>query len=730
MMKSIEHWKSALMTLPENKFFELLRSVFGNIKTPFSKQLLLNDLVTLLSRREICRTISAYINGQDHKIIAAVALLNEPAPGDLETFFSGELSYAELHALIINLEERLILYRFRDGQILRLALNPVLEKALAPFMNDQSILFPSFAFGSGFAPESGFPEESPPSAESKSPELPLRINDNRCIAALISFIENEEDHLKAEGGLRKKIIDEWKKIFPDTDIELAVKVFLRMGFFGIEGRSLLPNGEKLADYSALSPAERREYWAAGLYISLCDDEAENNPGAPVNRRVSGPPPVFSRTGLRETAAFIRRFRSLVDADRLYPETTLRRFCGLLGRENDGPGAGPFISRGARLSLEPLLAVMEKADLLEKTGAFWKASPGLTVQERDNSVLAMDTAFSFILYPEISLSDALALEAFCSVKENTGTTVCFELTRPSAVRGFNRGMSAESVVTLLNRLSGNRLDPNLSYTVRDWETRYAGVSLHKGVVLILSEDRRYLAEAEPVASLVRRNLAPGVYLLSSEDRPEAARALQKAGVDIIAQPPAENRKPPPISGLPRQTPFPRLDALAARSFTAGRENRRGDSREETPPSPGEAEAIQENFRRVLDKRQLSKPEREELLARIQRRLVLTEAQLESAVLRYEKLEARGIDYAGKSMIASQAVESGSLVEVSWPGPDGAVNTTVGIPRALEKKGGEGVLVLNAGDAVPGDSAKAKGNTLRIPLGKISLLRRIKHSIFEE
>jgi hypothetical protein len=69
--------------------------------------------------------------------------------------------------------------------------------------------------------------------------------------------------------------------------------------------------------------------------------------------------------------------------------------------------------------------------------------------------------------------------------------------------------------------------------------------------------------------------------------------------------------------------------------------------------------------------------------------------------------------------------------------------VGVPLALEKSGGESMLVIGdsppAGGAgrsqgdprpAPGDPARTPGDTFRIPLGKISLLRRIKKSIFED
>jgi hypothetical protein len=68
---------------------------------------------------------------------------------------------------------------------------------------------------------------------------------------------------------------------------------------------------------------------------------------------------------------------------------------------------------------------------------------------------------------------------------------------------------------------------------------------------------------------------------------------------------------------------------------------------------------------------------------------------------------------------------------WSGPDGAINRVIGKPETLEKSGGETLLVLNP---VPGGSSVqgtlVPGEVIRLPLGKIALLRRIKQSIFGE
>jgi len=806
LFRSVDEWRSALMTLPDSSFFELLRSIFGNIKTPFSKQRLLDDLFIFLSRSETRKVIAAYINEKDKKIIAAVAVLNEPVPGEMENFFEGELPGTEIHTLLMNLEERLIVYRFRSDGILRLALNPVLEDLLMPIIMDTNILLPSFFIKSGFPPKGGFPNiDASPSA---------CVADGRIMAALFAFIYGEEELFKSERGIRKKVLEDWKKFLPALDFELCVRTLLLLGLCRrgnssrnwpesevsqSEGRCLVPCADRIADFAVLSPLERQAYWTAGVYICLEEEKQEGEPagdsacgnssnaseGSYVERAIDGFSDdasgvgLFSRNRLRSFALIISKFKSFMDPKMKYPGITLKRFWDLLEKEEKGIRNYPGFDGKVQVSFEFLLSVMEKTGFLEREEGYWKAGPGLALPQRSDSdrearkpVIAMDSAFSIILYPEISFADALKLGIFCSVKENTGrlpgshevqessgsaeTTICFELTRDSVIRGYDQGMTADSMTKFLSRLSFDRIDANLGWTLKEWENRYGGVSLHQGIILALAEDRRYLAEVKPVASLIRRTLAPGVYLISPEDRFDVSKALKKAGVDIIAHPPSGSaaasfsrmhRSFPSLGSPMTGTSLSNLSLLKS----TGKETNLQES-ENSPNESGEfygeSEIIRQNLYRILETMHLTKQEKDELSARIDRRLVLSEAQLDKSSLRYEKLEARGLDYPGKLAIAKQANDSGSMVEVSWPCSGGGINRAIGHVQGLEKKEAEIIIILKVislveernieesihvpGNTIriPGNTIRIPGNTIRIPLGKISLFRRIKQSIFGE
>jgi hypothetical protein len=680
------------MTLPDNVYFELMRSIFGNIKTPFNKQRLMEDLASFLSRREIQETVAAYIDETDAKIIAAIALLNEPVPGELESFFAGEFTYTGLHAVLLNLEERLILYRFREKNIRRLALNPLLEPVLRPFITDKRSLFPSFPA------ESASADSAHPPGDRAAPGIPL---DNRLFAALLAFASDEKEFYKAEGGVRKKVLDDGEAVFPGLKLEAYIGGLQCLGLLRLEGERLEPDERKLAFFKELGFRERLEYYAAGIGVYLMYTDSSVR--------------YFHRGQTQSLVRVIRTVLNTMERGRRYPAKTLRRIVEVLeqgGGENlrGGPDRAAVFTA--------MLGGLEKTGLVTAAGPeMWEPGPvpDAAVPVEGGPVIAMDTGFSCILFPGIAFADAIALSFFCSVRE-VGATVRFELTRESVVRGFNRGMDAAAMLELLYRLTGSRMDRNLGWTLKEWETRYSGVSLHEGIVLTLSPERRYLAEA--MAPMIARNLAPGVYLLSAAEKAEAVQSLQKAGVDIIAQPPPRAEEPPGESRSPYPPPGPE-GALF------------GGPPGETPgPDAEKTERNKERFRLVLQKTPLPKPVKDELAARIERRLILSESQLMGGSVRYEKLEAQGLDYVGKTTIAKQAIASKSVIEVFWPGQGGERNQALGIPAALEKQGGETFLVLNPIPQGTPVSETLYPRTLRLPLGKINLLRRIKQSIFGE
>jgi hypothetical protein len=707
VFRSVEFWKASIMPLPEHAFFELLRTVFGKIKTPFNKQNLVGDLEKFLSNVDIQKNIAAYIDENDARIITAVAVLNEPTAAELDAFFDQDWDHTELQDMVINLEERFILFRFTEEgrNESRLALNPVLESVLAPYTNDISSLLPT----------------ARNQTLNKTGKQNLHFFDDRILAALLSFVSQNEPFFIKEGRIRQKILNMAAALFKDMELEPVIGGLQVLGLFFANGDTLHPDFTRFAAFGKLNKLERMEYCAAGI---LC---YYDSPGSELS-------PWLFRAKLRSYVSFIHNFYASLDSEQQYPFVTLLRLAFILGRNNNGINCDMLIKamEQAGLLISDSNQFRQKAPHSSENAVIDTATASFAAANDDAAIgatfIAMDSPFTMLMYPDIAYNDAIEIASISRVT-GTGLNVSFEINKDAAVSAFNRGISASQAIELLQRLSGNRIDENTAFTLLDWEKRHREVALSKGLVLSLSPERRYLAETKPLSKYISAELAPGIYMIPENLEEKVYTALKKAGISIFARPGggasnvAGNADDGNILPPDSRIYFTRLSTEAPnaekiRQFNPGKE----EGGNVSTPEPS-ASTLIEGFHSIINNMHLGAEQREELAARINRRLVLCESQLKDAVVRYEKLEARGLDYTGKIMIAKQAIAKQAPVEVSWPGRQ-KQESVIGIPKALEKTDSENVLVMESENTI-----RIPGDTIRIPLGKISLLRRIKKSIFE-
>ena len=135
-------WRESLITLNDTHFFELLRMYLGEIKTPYNKQKLIEDLSAFLRKDENAQMIVRLLSPNDILILSAIKILNLPTQEKLSQFFSTDFSFAELYERLLNLEERLLIYRKTENKQIRFVLNPLLEPKIEPLLS-VSVLMPS-----------------------------------------------------------------------------------------------------------------------------------------------------------------------------------------------------------------------------------------------------------------------------------------------------------------------------------------------------------------------------------------------------------------------------------------------------------------------------------------------------------------------------------------------------------------------------------------------------------
>ena len=132
-------FKSALLTLGDEAFFGLVRNYLGPIRTPFNKHDLIKRLESFLRRPDIQERIVGLIDDEDAQLLSAVWMLGEPDFDELYLLFAGERSYLDLHQRLLNLEDRLLVYRDHD----RLLINPILQGLLEERVLRAELLFAS-----------------------------------------------------------------------------------------------------------------------------------------------------------------------------------------------------------------------------------------------------------------------------------------------------------------------------------------------------------------------------------------------------------------------------------------------------------------------------------------------------------------------------------------------------------------------------------------------------------
>ncbi|MBR4464237.1 MAG: hypothetical protein IKS40_06450, partial [Treponema sp.] len=131
-IQAIIKWRESFATLPDTHFFELVRMYLGEVHTPYNKPKLIEELGAFLRREEHRRTLVSLLSESDVQLICAVHFIQNATIEKVAAFFAGEYSFAAVYERLLNLEERLILYRHSDakGENTVISVNPMLDDVL------------------------------------------------------------------------------------------------------------------------------------------------------------------------------------------------------------------------------------------------------------------------------------------------------------------------------------------------------------------------------------------------------------------------------------------------------------------------------------------------------------------------------------------------------------------------------------------------------------------------
>ena len=762
-VRDILCWREFLTAMDETGFFGLMRLYLGEIKTPYNKQKLIESLTSFLHKEENRRVLIKLLSREELMIIGAVLYIPFCTKEKAAAFFSPTFSFAFLHNAFLNLEERLILFRRKDAENVKeyFDVNPLLLSDIEPLINAE-LLFPQAhpvrqvsADPDSFGRTEIFVQEDTQPAVCERHFLSARL-----LASWFAFTAENPDCCRSDGSFKKKTHELVGLCFPEISadfLQKTHKALLSLSLFRKKefGRETLfePDFAKWKSFALLPPLSRASYIAAAFCLADC----------------SSAPYGVPRDELQKAAVLVRDFLTFVPQDGLARQDVQRllfllkerqgefpqkenRFRRLL-RENCAATSAGSSESDETVTIESLAGALVLFGLLQGSAAEKKRTGKnrdetievFTVNSELNFVrppcgedqkngeensansansaallknsVSINAGFSITVLKELPLSVFIDL-ASCTELESCAAVASFRITKSACLRAFAGGAKPEGIESLLKKTASHELPQNLLFSLRDWYALYSSGSLFKGYVLQVADDKRVLVENNPsLAPHIRTTFSPGVYLLDFLNDDEAFETIKKSGLEFIGG--LKN----PESGI-EPLPFERLDKTARFSGGTDGLDVLFAKKSTNTDSVKNDEFCEKHLRQMeteLEKMNLPKEQKEELLLRINRKTIVHSAQLRSDSVRPEKTEAFGMDFLGKIHVLESAIAFSDLVEINSAG-----GIVTGFPVKIEKSAGDAVLVLQSDDVKNAD-IKNGTESQKISVAQARSVKRIRSSV---
>lgn len=624
-----------MVALPDEEFFAIMRNYLGKLKTPFNKHSLIDDLADFLLREDTEIRILSMIDNEDALILTSIDFLSGTDIHELHDFLGPDRSFMSIHHLLLNLEERLLIYR--DSESGRIRISPVFEELFKKRIVDTNLLFPSMDC-----------------TEEKFPNLWLT---DALITAFFSFIYKFPDILKLDGTIKKKAQDEINGIFPSLLIQEKTETRLNILLQSLKNLSI---------------------------IDICPDEINIFEDNLIE---------FSLLGIRQR--YMLYVASIVDNN--IPEQIMISLAEAIGRLVNAIPEGKSYKIGSIKKL--LLLILKKTSvkylntdsildslislkLLVQNNNRYIINPNLNEQlswkEFTEPPLIVQPSFDLTVKPWLCLKDGIKFACLTDIKK-FDLYPDFELNRASYTRGHDSKLHSSNIIKTLENLSARPIPQNILVSVESWEEDYNRVKIYEGIILSVNPEKRMIIQhLQNLQVYILKELADGIYLMDSGFVKEWKAIIESAGISV-----------PGIQNFSKESEetniFYKLDYSKFTDIIKIPDN--------TPLTTIEKSDFHSDLNLKLNSLKLQSDEHNGFKVRIAKKLILFPDQIQQGNIRTEKTEASGMDYIGKIRLIERAIDNKSeLLEVTFGNPIEKLSTHLVKPVDLDKSKED--LLLNA------------------------------------
>jgi hypothetical protein len=478
--------------------------------------------------------------------------------------------------------------------------------------------------------------------------------------SLISFLMEWENagFRKVDGGIRQKFADELDARFPILRNPARRALALRsVENLGFEGRPAA-NHPSLEWFCTLTETQIDEVLLAS---ALGGD-------------------------LGTMWAFVTSLRDSLPGDRQYEVAIFRQILALVA--------------GRVQSVQtPALDELETLGMVVANGEYRAINPHLvfSAPSGEGSVRVAGN-FDLTWSGSIPFSDVLLM--VCSSRLNLYDRIPrLVLEKSHFMSAQEAGFSGDDLIATLDRWAA--LPQNIRFSLMDWLSAYRSVQLGRPLVIRGSDGKAGVVESL-FGEFALEHLAPGVLVLDETRVDEWGPIATDMGLTVPVNSDSEEDKPHGRSSIPTAPAPKRLD------LTPNTKKR--------TPAPS-----QRGLESKLAGLDLAASQRDDILERIERKVVVHPSQISAALAGRENLEARGLDYGGKVRLIERAIASrADLLEIVAFGEDGDQHSTIVNPVSLSKNSdGHNLNALSYPEE----------RQLSLPVRKMGRIKRLRGSFFE-
>lgn len=644
-------WYDALLCLPDKIFFNIMRLYLGEIKTPFNKQRLAEQLQGFLSKSSTQDIIVQSLDRLDIFILTAVKIMHPATKEMLTRFFSSEPA---LQKRLKNMEERLLIYScggYGDctgAESPPYLLNPVLSPALDALLDSRLLVLP----------------ETVGEAESK-----MTVADDLILAGLYTFFLRETAVLKTDGLLRRNAEKKLQRIFPDfaaemSRVSLLCSALQTLGLLVKNDVNLIPQEERWKEFLKKRPFERKMYLGA----ASCGGGR--------------------REVLQLRAKVLADFLSSLDPRGLYSIETLRRLYCMAVQKN-GPTAEGYAVAPVQDSLlagGQLIEAAEALHFLLPAGEYRQVNSAVFLQHTIEQPLIAEPSFEVTILPYTSFERIFPVLS-CMEPVAVLTAGRFEITKAACSRCFEKNDTDETLIRLLQEAAAGALPQNIQVSISDWYLKCSAIGVYHGFVLSVAEEKRALfRQNAQLQGIICKELAEGVYLLKYIDVDTIRSLIKSAGLDAAFYRPVDVQRYTPARLAPIEYVRQRFET-DERAYERFQETLRAREK-----------AFGVHMRRleyIAESLPVSAEEKRIVKERIAKKLIISEERLRSASVDGEKREVSGLDFLGKMHLAETAITGQHHLEVHFDDQAG-MRIVEGLPISIEKTDSDALLSMQVGE----------------------------------